>query len=267
MNDGFTIYTKNDTVLVGLPAETEHTFSHTGVAEPYAFTCPGGDYRHVNASAEGASVGVDICNLCGMSHASGTDIGTGTTVGDGYIDVKGQHKVNGYRCTICGKTWCSITEITKEHLGTSYTYKCTDYGYGFTSFNKCTGTYILYAHNLSIADGIACTVAVSRQSACPTDCKLLADTTPVAKYDYVAYGREIAYIFTGVSQQTDIIIRINGTEYTKPAGVTTFTFTMPDKPTTVSIAFSKQPQAIATFADTYSKTYNSQPFNLGTSIS
>ena len=62
-----------------------------------------------------------------MSHASGIDIGTGGSVGDTYVDIKGEHNVNGYRCTVCGKTWHSASEITNAHAGTVYFYYCSDF--------------------------------------------------------------------------------------------------------------------------------------------
>lgn len=268
-NDGFTVYSQSDSVLVGIPSKTEVTSTHTGVAESYTWTCPGGDYRHVNASGIGANVGVDICNLCGVSHASGTDIGTGATVGDEYIDVINAHQVNGYRCTVCGKTWYSASEITNTHTGTVYFYYCSDYGLSYVEYNEQHDPCIIYKHTLNLAEGIDCSVAVSRQTDEDISVadKTFKNTKPVTKTDYVCSGRTITYTFSGLAASAKLKVNVNSVDHIKDAGDTSYSFTMPATPTTVSISFDKQPQTISTSADTYSKTFNSQSFNLGVSVS
>lgn len=266
-NDGFTVYSQSDSVLVGIPSETVVTSTHTGVAENYNWTCPGGDYRHVNLSTTGASVGVDICNLCGMSHASGIGIGTGGSVGDTYVDIKGEHNVNGYRCTVCGKTWHSASEITNAHAGTVYFYYCSDYGFSYVDYNKQQAPLILYKHTLNLAEGIDCSVAVSRgtdEDISVAD-KTFKNTKAVAKTDFVYSGRTITYTFSGLAVSAKLKVNVNSVDHIKNAGDTSYSFTMPLTPTTVSINFDKQPQTV-TLNDSYSVKYNSESFNLNVTL-
>ena len=126
---------------------------------------------------------------------------------------------------------------------------------------------LYYKHTLNLAEGIDCSVAVSRgtdEDISVAD-KTFKNTKAVAKTDFVYSGRTITYTFSGLAVSARLKVNVNSVDHIKNAGDTSYSFTMPLTPTTVSINFDKQPQTV-TLNDSYSVKYNSESFNLNVTL-
>ena len=95
--------------------------------------------------------------------------------------------------------------------------------------------------------------------------KTFKNTKAVAKTDFVYSGRTITYTFSGLAVSAKLKVNVNSVDHIKNAWDTSYSFTMPLTPTTVSINFDKQPQTV-TLNDSYSVKYNSESFNLNVTL-